>query len=195
MYHHYNGKYDRDVTILHPGEYFASRDPIIISTILGSCIAVTLYDPVERIGGMNHFMLPGELHSSDFFREESGRYGMYAMELLINNMLKMGGDKQRLKAKVFGGGHVLNTSQGNIPDSNIKFAFEFLETEQIPIVSSNVGGTQARKVLFFPESSRVLLKRFGGKTIQPVEREEEAYLSRIQKKPRQKETPDVTFFS
>lgn len=119
---------------------------------------------------------------------------MFAMELLINSILKQGGDKRRLKAKVFGGGHVLDTSQGNIPDSNIEFALTFLETEQIPIVASNVGGTQARKVLFFPESSRVLLKRFGGKTILPVEREEEAYLSRIQRKRRDEKTPDVTFF-
>lgn len=194
MYHHFDRKHERDVTILHPGEYYATRDRIIISTVLGSCIAVTLYDPVEMIGGMNHFMLPGELHSRDFFREESGRYGMFAMELLINDILKQGGDKRRLKAKVFGGGHVLDTSQGNIPDSNITFAFNFLETEQIPIVSSNVGGTQARKVLFFPESSRVLLKRFGGKTIQPVEREEEAYLSKLRRtRPREK-APDVTFF-
>ena len=192
MYHHYNRTYERDVTILHPGEYYATRDRIIISTVLGSCVAVAMYDPIERIGGLNHFMLPGELRSHDYFTEESGRYGMYAMELLINSIFKQGGDKRRIKAKVFGGGQVLDAGSGNIPDSNIKFAFEFLETEQIPIVSSNVGGNRARKVLFFPDSSRVLLKRFGGKTATPIEREEEAYLSRIRRRPA---AQDVTFFS
>lgn len=196
MYHHFNHSYNRDVTILHPGEYYVTREHIIISTVLGSCVAVALYDPVEQIGGLNHFMLPGELHSRDFYQEESGRYGMYAMELLINTIIKEGGDKRRLKAKVFGGGHVLNTSAGNIPESNIRFAFEFLETEQIPVIANNVGGTYARKVLFFPESSRILLKRFGDKKVQPIKREEAAYLSRIQRTaPREEKEPDVEFFS
>ncbi len=195
MYHHYNRAYDRDTTILHPGEYYATRDEIIISTVLGSCVAVALYDPVEKIGGLNHFMLPGELHSRAFYREESGRYGMYAMELLINSIIKQGGIKKRLEAKVFGGGHVLDTNAGNIPDSNIAFALDFLESEKLPVISQDVGGNQARKVLMFPESSRILLKRFGGKTIRPIEREEAAYLSRIQNKRRVESGSNVTFFN
>lgn len=116
MYTHFDRRFERQVAIIHPGEHYSSDEDIIISTILGSCIAVALYDPDNRQGGLNHFMLPGELQSRQFFLEESGRYGMFAMELLINDLIKRGARKSNLKAKVFGGGHVLhNTSTGNIP--------------------------------------------------------------------------------
>lgn len=194
MYHHFNQKFQRDVTIIHPGEYFTSGEDVIISTVLGSCIAVALYDPGTKLGGLNHFMLPGELSSRDFFTEEAGRYGMFAMELLINDMLKAGARRKRLVAKVFGGGHVLSTSAGNIPDSNIAFALRFLETEKIPIASRDLGGTDARKIFFFPTTARVLLKRFGGQNRKPIEREESRYLQRISKKPEGEAAPEVTFF-
>lgn len=193
MYSHYDRRFERQVSIIHPGEYFSSDEDIIISTILGSCIAVAMYDPNLHLGGLNHFMLPGELHGRAFYQEESGRYGMFAMELLINDLIKKGARRDKLVAKVFGGGHVLSsTTSGSIPDSNIRFALDFLETERITIVSQDVGGTEARKVMFFPRTARVLLKRFGGKYIKPVEREETAYLARIRKK--KQETPDVTLF-
>lgn len=193
MYTHFDRRFDKEISIIHPGEYFSSDQDIIISTILGSCIAVALYDPEHRRGGLNHFMLPGELKGSSIFGDESGRYGMFAMELLINDLIKKGSRREAFVAKVFGGGHVLHTtSNGNIPDSNIKFALEFLKTERIPILSHDVGGTQARKVLFFPRTSQVLLKRFSGHYIAPVEREESAYLERI-KRGREK-PPEVTFF-
>jgi chemotaxis protein CheD len=194
MYTHYNGRFERDVTILHPGEYLATAEDIIISTVLGSCVAVALHDASTGIGGLNHFMLPGELHSRQFYAEESGRYGMYAMELLINEMLKQGARRERITAKVFGGGHVLSGGAANIPDSNITFAMEFLETERIPVVSSDVGGTDARKVLFFVSTARVLLKRFGGQKTAPVQREERAYLSRISSRKQAPKDSDVTFF-
>lgn len=181
--------------IIHPGEYYATDEDVIISTVLGSCIAVTLWDPTTRLGGMNHFMLPGELHSRAFFQEESGRYGMFAMELLINDLLKRGARRSELIAKVFGGGHVLHSTSGTrIPDSNIEFALNFLETERIPIKSQNVGGTEARKVLFFPTTSRVLLKRFGGAPVTSVEREEERYLATIKQRPKQAHGDEVTLF-
>lgn len=194
MYKHFNTRFDREVAIIHPGEYLATGEDIVISTVLGSCIAVALHDGAAGLGGLNHFMLPGELHSNNFFAEESGRYGMYAMELLINDLLKAGARKNRLVAKVFGGGHVLSTSAGNIPDSNITFAMEFLETERIPIASNDVGGTEARKIFFFVKTARVLLKRFGGQKAAPVQREETAYLSRIANRQRRKPEPDVTIF-
>lgn len=194
MYHHFNQRFQRDVTIIHPGEYFTTGEDVVISTVLGSCIAVALHDPSTRLGGLNHFMLPGELSGRDFFNEEAGRYGMFAMELLINDMLKAGARRDQLVAKVFGGGHVLSTSAGNIPDSNIAFAMKFLETERIPIASQDVGGTDARKIFFFPVTARVLLKRFGGQNRKPVEREESRYLNRISKTSRPQDTPDVTFF-
>jgi len=195
MNRHYDRKFDREVTVIHPGEYFVTDEDIIISTVLGSCVAVALYDPTLKQGGLNHFMLPGEIDRQSAFFDESGRYGMYAMELLINDLLKRGARKRNLIAKVFGGGHVLNTAQGRIPESNITFALQFLETENIPIASRDVGGTDARKIFFFAKTSRVLLKRFGGQKAAPVEREESAYLSKIKKpKPTEKPKDDVTIF-
>jgi chemotaxis protein CheD len=194
MNHHFDRKFNRDVAVIHPGEYLVTDDDIIISTVLGSCVAVALYDPTRHQGGLNHFMLPGEIHGQNVFNDDSGRYGLFAMELLINDMLKRNSHKRNLVAKVFGGGHVLNTAAGKIPESNIAFALEFLETENIPIASSDVGGTDARKIFFFARTSRVLLKRFGGQKAAPVEREEEAYLSRIKKPARPKPSDDVTIF-
>lgn len=195
MYTHFDGRFNRNVSIIHPGEFYSSDEDIIISTILGSCVAVAIYDPDNRQGGLNHFMLPGELKSREFYLEESGRYGMFAMELLINDLLKKGARREQLIAKVFGGGHVLhNTSSGNIPDSNVCFALEFLKTESIPIVSQDTGGTQARKVLLFPRTFRVLLKRFSGQYIKPVEREEATYLARLKKEKQDAQRPDVTLF-
>jgi chemotaxis protein CheD len=194
MHRHFDRKFDRDVAVIHPGEYLATNEDIIISTVLGSCVAVALYDPTRHRGGLNHFMLPGEVHNQNVLLDESGRYGMFAMELLINELLKQGSQKRNLIAKVFGGGHVLNTAVGRIPEGNIRFAMEFLDTENIPIASSDVGGTDARKIFFFVRTSRVLLKRFGGQKAAPIQREERAYLSRIKKPQQPTPSDDVTIF-
>jgi len=184
MYRHFHPKFQKEVAILHPGEYYASGDDIVISTVLGSCIAVAFFDPRNARGGLNHFMLPGTLRRKEFMFSESGKYGMFAMELLINELMKMGSRKSDLVAKVFGGGHVLRGSiqkEGSIPEGNIKFAFEFLKNEGIKIESSDVGGTIARKIFFFPQSARILLKRITGQLIVDVERQEENYLEKIRK--------------
>jgi chemotaxis receptor (MCP) glutamine deamidase CheD len=142
---------------IHIGDVCACRKPTVIRTILGSCITVCLYDPVTQVGGMNHFMLPIASVGST----ECARYGVHAMELLINACMKKGADRRRLKAKVFGGGHVLNTQEmaGNVPEENMRFILNFLEIERIPIVSSDIGGYEARVVYFFTDTGRVLLKR------------------------------------
>jgi chemotaxis protein CheD len=113
------------------------------------------------IGGMNHFMLPGDVRSEDMFVSASSKYGMFAMEQLIEEMIKKGGSKKHFQAKVFGGGHVLNfrKTDGNVPESNIDFVRAFLKMEQVEIVKEDVGGYSGRKILFFPETGKVLLKR------------------------------------
>ncbi len=195
MNRHFDRKFGRPVAVIHPGEYLATDKDIIICTVLGSCVAVALFDPLHRRGGLNHFMLPGEVDRRNLFVDDSGRYGMYAMEVLINELMKRGSNKENLVAKVFGGAHMLPTAKGNIPESNITFAFEYLETENIPIATSDVGGNDARKIYFFPTTSRILLKRFGGHFATPVEKDEEEYL-RALKKPnqRQKQDKDITLF-
>ena len=169
---------------IHPGEYYVSGDDEIIATVLGSCVAVALFDRARGIGGLNHFMLPGTLDRQHFFMSGSGKYGMYAMELLINGLLKSGASRPTLRAKVFGGGSVLRANPANaavsIPQSNIEFALRFLETEGIPVDSSDTGGAHARKILFFPASTKVMLKRLGDRSRDEVEHEEEEYLAKLQ---------------
>ena len=138
-----------------PGEYFVSRDEMAIVTVLGSCIAACLWDRVMRIGGMNHFMLP-DGDSSD----ASGRYGSYAMELLINEMLKMGARRESMQAKIFGGAQVMaNFTTMNVGERNTNFVTEYLQTERIPIVSEDVLDIYPRKVVFFPSSGKAMVKR------------------------------------
>lgn len=138
-----------------PGEYFVSRDEMAIVTVLGSCIAACLWDRFMRVGGMNHFMLP-EGDSND----ASGRYGSYAMELLINEMLKLGARRESMQAKIFGGGQVMaNFTTMNVGERNTAFVTEYLQTERIPIVSSDVLDIYPRKVVFFPSTGKAMVKR------------------------------------
>jgi len=147
--HHF--QYDA-VKVL-PGEYFVSGDDLLIMTVLGSCIAACVWDGKARIGGMNHFMLPeGE--------DGSGRYGSYAMELLLNEMIKMGARRETMQAKVFGGGAVMaGFTTMNVGERNTKFVLDYLATERIPVVSQDVLDIHPRKVCFFPVTGKALVKR------------------------------------
>ena len=138
-----------------PGEYFVSNEDLVIVTVLGSCIAACLWDRAMRVGGMNHFMLP-EGDSSD----ASGRYGSYAMELLINEMLKLGARRESMQAKIFGGGQVMaNFTTMNVGERNTSFVTDYLHTERIPIVSEDVLDIYPRKVVYFPATGKVMVKR------------------------------------
>jgi len=178
----YNIKFQLELVTIYPGEFHATSQERIIYTLLGSCIAVVLYDPVKKIGGMNHFMLPDTINKERFYLSKSGKYGMYAMELLINELIKMGGVKKNFQAKVFGGGSVLGSVGGHVskvPENNIKFALAFLEEEKIPIIASNVGGSEARKVYFFTKESRILLKKISKSQSAPIASDESAYFNKI----------------
>jgi chemotaxis protein CheD len=149
--HHF--QYDA-VKVL-PGEYFVSNEDIVIMTVLGSCIAACIWDGRARAGGMNHFMLP-DGDSADGF----GRYGSYAMELLINEMLKKGARRESMQAKVFGGAQVMaGFTTMNVGERNTKFVLEYLATERIPVVSQDVLDIHPRKVCFFPVTGKALVKR------------------------------------
>lgn len=196
MYRHFSSKFQSDVIIIHPGEYYATEDDTIISTILGSCIAVALHDPKINVGGLNHFMLPGSIEAHRGFNQDSAKYGLFAMEVLINELLKLGASKKNMVAKVFGGGHVLHASTaGSVPRSNVEFAMEFLQTEGIPIKASDVGGIQARKLFYYPTTSKVLLKRITATTtVHEVEEEETEYLKKIREERNRKKKGEVTLF-
>lgn len=147
--HHF--QYDA-VKVL-PGEYYVSSEDLVVMTVLGSCIAACIWDGKARTGGMNHFMLPeGE--------DGSGRYGSYAMELLINEMLKLGARRETMQAKVFGGGQVMaGFTTMNVGERNTKFVLDYLATERIPVVSQDVLDIHPRKVCFFPVTGKALVKR------------------------------------
>lgn len=149
--HHF--QYDA-VKVL-PGEYYVSSEDLVVMTVLGSCIAACIWDSRARTGGMNHFMLPdGE------GGDVSGRYGSYAMELLINEMLKLGARRESMQAKVFGGGQVMaGFTTMNVGERNTKFVLDYLAMERIPIVSQDVLDIHPRKVCFFPVTGKALVKR------------------------------------
>ncbi len=184
MYEQFSKKFGRKMVSIHPGEFYVTSEDEIISTVLGSCIAVAMFDRSKRIGGLNHFMLPSSFDESHMYTSNSGKYGMYAMELLINGLLKAGAERKSLRAKVFGGGSVLRVRPGTngktIPESNIDFAMTFLQTERIPIDSSDTGGVNARKILYFTENHSVKLKRLASRGVSEVTREEEEYLATLQ---------------
>ncbi len=144
---------------IHIGEYHASRDPAVIHTVLGSCVAVCLFDPANRIGGMNHILLPGNADMKKFNR--SARYGINAMQLLINRIMNLDGDRYRLVAKVFGGGNVISSITGKnaIGEKNVSFALELLQKEKIRVVSKDVWGNVSRKIYFHTDTGEVFVKR------------------------------------
>jgi chemotaxis protein CheD len=133
------------------GEHCISSDPdVMLTTILGSCVAVCMRDPVTGVGGMNHFLLPeGKAEGLD----ESRRYGAYAMELLINELLRSGARRERLEAKLFGGARMFG-GLSDVGASNAAFAEKFLRDEGIPVVGSSLGGVGARRVQYWPTTGR-----------------------------------------
>ena len=138
-----------------PGEYFVSNENLVIMTVLGSCIAACLWDSRMHVGGMNHFMLP-DGDSLDV----SGRYGSYAMELLINEMFKLGARRETMQAKIFGGAQVMhNFTTMNVGERNTNFVVNYLRAERIPVISEDVLDIYPRKVCYFPATGKAMVKR------------------------------------
>lgn len=155
----FDHQFNCDSVKVLPGEYFISSEELMIMTVLGSCIAACIRDRIHGIGGMNHFMLP-EAAEGDDVASYSMRYGACAMEVLINGLLKAGAERQNLEAKVFGGGNVIGSSTRlTVGERNAQFVNEFLATEGIPITASDLNQTWGRKVLFFPTTGKVLVKK------------------------------------
>lgn len=167
---------------LKVGEYHASRTPLILHTILGSCVAACLYDPVRRIGGMNHILMPGALDLDKF--DMSARYGINAMELLINRIMKLGGQRRRLQAKLFGGAHLFPSipEKRSIGKQNADFAMKFLKKEGIEILKVDLGGHVTRKVYFHTDNGRVFLKRTYSNHYKQIVEKEKQELERMRAK-------------
>ena len=153
----YDAHFRNDAVKILPGEYFVHHEDMLIMTTLGSCIAACLWDRNAKVGGMNHFMLPEGTGQGD---NSSGRYGSYAMELLINEMMKKGASRLTMEAKVFGGGAVISGMNTiNVGERNTQFVLDYLKTERIPVVSRDVLDVYPRKVCFLPASGKAMVKR------------------------------------
>ena len=197
MYKKHSLKFNRTMVIIYPGEFYVSPNDVI-ATVLGSCISVCIKDTKTGMGGMNHFMLPGDVRSEDIFLSASAKYGMFAMEQLINDLLKRGGAQKYFQAKVFGGGHVLNfrKTDGNVPEANIEFVRAFLKMEQIEIVNEDIGGSSGRKILFFPDTGKVFLRRLMSTVESKIIEAEQAYKTKLfqEKEKLQVEGGELTLF-
>ena len=170
---YFDRQFQLEAAKLLPGQYHAAAADVVIVTVLGSCVSACLWDPAGRIGGMNHFMLPGA--------GDSARLGVYAMEVVMNKMLKLGAEKRRLVAKVFGGASVLEGMEAlNIGNQNGSFVLDFLSEEEIPVLAQDLYDVCPRKVHFFPRTGKVLVKRLGGVRSDSIEPRERDYLERLQ---------------
>jgi chemotaxis protein CheD len=188
----FDGNTGRRKVRIHIGEYHASDIPTVIETTLGSCIAVCLLDGNNRIGGMNHILMPGEADMRRF--DTCARYGVNAMELLINRIMALGGERRRLVAKVFGGAHLLQSisKQNGMGQKNIAFVFEFLEMEDIRVIAQEVGGHASRVIHFHTDTGLVLLKRNYSAHYEGIAAEEISQYHRIRKEAQK--TGEISFF-
>lgn len=166
-----------------PGEYHVTHDDMVIVTVLGSCVAACLRDPDTGIGGMNHFLLPDTAGSRES-DGESARYGSYAMEVLINQLVKLKARRNRLEAKVFGGANVIpGMHQLNIGHRNADFVLDFLKTEKIPVIASDLEDTCPRKVAYFPRTGVVRMKRLVDAGSQKIVQREQRYKAEFSQAP------------
>ena len=170
-----------------PGEYYVTANNEVIVTVLGSCVSACIRDKVFGIGGMNHFMLPlnKNMNSADVAAmSNAGRYGNFAMEKMINEILKNGGSRENLEVKIFGGGRVLQNMQTlDIGNGNINFVREYIKTEQLNLVGEDVGDIFPRKVIYFPLTGKVKVKKLRQMHNKTIIERENNYLSTFEAKP------------
>ena len=161
--------------------YVTTRADEVLVTVLGSCVAVCVRDPIARVGGMNHFLLPGE-EASPTIDSDAARYGVYAMERLVNALLQAGGRKDRLEIKVFGGGNVIRSSSA-IGSKNVEFIRTFLLREGYQITAEDLGGELPRRIHFYPMTGKVMMRKLLRREDVLVVEEEKRALKKIKQMP------------
>ncbi|MBF0406705.1 MAG: chemotaxis protein CheD [Candidatus Riflebacteria bacterium] len=183
---------DKEVVHVTIGDFYATSKPVVLQTVLGSCVSACLFDPVHKVAGMNHILLPGK--ADIFAYDENSCYGISAMERLINEITRRGGVRTCLKAKIFGGGHVLATASlsSSTGMKNVDFVLNYLQVEKIPLISQNTGGSFTRRIFFHTDSFDVFVKRIPAKIKFEVTPEEEELAKRIQEQI--KKPDDIEFF-
>lgn len=178
----FNSTYNCHIVKIFAGDwYISSQEDEMLATILGSCVSACVRDPVIGIGGMNHFLLPGN-DMTDISSGDAARYGMFAMENLINALFKAGAQKQRLEFKVFGGGNVINNS-ARIGSKNAAFIRDFLKREGYRIASEDLEGNYPRSLHYYPLTGKVMMRKLQRKEDHIIIDEENKYRSRISTKP------------
>ena len=172
-------RFPHEIAAILPGEFFVSAEPMIVYTVLGSCVSACIRDPLAGVGGMNHFMLPQPKNASTDSWGESTRYGSYAMESLINDILKRGGVKSRLEVKLFGAGRIYD---GNIDVGarNAEWVLEYIKTEGLTACKTDLGDILPRKIYYFTESGRVLMKKIEKVKNDTIATRERDYASKLQ---------------
>jgi chemotaxis protein CheD len=187
-FEHVNRYWDRTHKIwaakILPGEYFVTTQPDeAVATTLGSCVSACIRDKVFGVGGMNHFMLPhSSEHASADWMDSATRYGSYAMEHLINDILKNGGNRNNLEIKLTGGGRIM-ANMSDVGARNIKFVLEYLLTEQLDIVVQDLGDIYPRKVMYFPATGRLRVKRLRSLHNETLLQREQAYQRELEVQP------------
>ena len=182
--------FSSDAVKVLPGEYFVTTTDMVLVTVLGSCVSACIRDREKGIGGMNHFMLAESLDRGAL--SASARYGSFAMEILINHLMKLGARRQNLEAKVFGGGRVMaSLNSPMVGERNAAFVEDYLKTEAIPIIGRDLLDVTPRKVYFFPATGRVLVKKLARVHNDTLARREREYAERLVDTP---STGDVELF-
>lgn len=185
-------RFPHEIASILPGEFFVSQSPMIVYTVLGSCISACIRDPFVGVGGMNHFMLPEPKETGHDSWGESTRYGSFAMESLINGILKRGGHRNRLEIKLFGAGKIYD-GKIDVGDTNAKWVIQYLKSEGLTVVKTDLGDVFPRKVYYQTDSGRVLLKKIERIKNRTILERETQYASTIRQQEQQL-AEDVTLF-
>lgn len=183
---HVNRYWDKEHEVVAakilPGEYYVTNGNELVTTVLGSCISACIRDRVFGIGGMNHFMLPtsdtGSWHGSDNALSTATRYGNYAMEHMINDILANGGHRSHLEVKIIGGGRIIG-AMTDVGGRNIEFVREYIRTEGLRLLGEDVGDIYPRKVVFFPATGRVRVKKLKHLHNDTVVKRERSYMTEL----------------
>ncbi len=181
---YYDRTFDCEAAKILPGEYYYTLKDMLIVTVLGSCVSACIRDRVSGLGGMNHFMLPDGGSDANSPVSASMRYGTYAMEVLINDLLKSGARRENMEAKVFGGGAVLRGFTAiNVGERNADFVMSYLKTEKIRVLAEDLNDIYPRKVYFFPRTGKVLVKKLMATHNDTLAKREQDYASRLKVQP------------
>jgi len=165
IHRYWDSRDRRFVAPVLPGDFYVTEHDEVITTVLGSCVSTCIRDSVSGIAGLNHFMLPGE--GGRIAPSDALRYGCYAVERLVNEIVKYGARREDLEVKVFGGGRVIK-GMSDVGERNLAFVTEYFSTEGLPILAQDTGGPWARRVRYYAQSGRVLVQRLSTQAVRDV---------------------------